>query len=264
MKKNFEINNEKINIKCNLYYNDLNNIFKIVLCNHGFGGSKDNNYTSKTAECLLSKYNDLALISFDWPCHGNDVRQKLDLKDCNDYLECVIGCIRNNFNVNTICSYATSFGGYLILKYISEHENPFSKIVLRCPAVNMYDVVVDKIVSEEQMDELKKGKTIQVSQGQGRKIKITPDFMKDLQENDVRKADYIDVADNMIIIQGTDDELISYNEVKLFSENNVIDFISVEKADHRFKNPAKLKESINYIDDFFKSVLTQENHGMKK
>lgn len=253
MEKYFEINDAGLNIKCKLYCNTPRKIHSIIVSCHGFGGSKDNNATNKIAGVLLPKYNNLAVLSFDWPCHGDDVRQKLNLKDCNDYLESVINYIKNDLGVNNIYSQATSFGGYLTLKYISEHPNPFRKIALRCPAVNMYTALTETILTQDQVDNIRCGK-VEIS-GFERKIKVTNEFLEELQENDISIRDYVDFADDIIIMHGTNDELISYGFVKKFAEENVIDFITIHGADHRYKNPGKLRECINHIHDFYKVSL---------
>lgn len=253
MEKYFEIIEGNLNIKCKLYCNTPRNINYVVVSCHGFGGNKDNNATKKIAEELLYRYNDFAVISFDWPCHGDDVRQKLKLAYCNDYLEGVINYIKNELGVNDIYSQATSFGGYLMLKYISEHPNPFKKIALRCPAVNMYTAMTENILETEQVENIKRGK-IEFS-GFERKIKITNDVLEEIRENDISNRKYIDLAEDILIMHGTNDELISYDFVKKFAEENEIEFVTIEGADHRYKDPAKLRECINLIRDFYKMSM---------
>ena len=100
--------------------------------------------TKRPAEKLISK-RDALVVVFNWPSHGDDVKKKLVLEDCNTYLDLVIREVKTRYQVDRLFAYATSFGGYLVLKYISEHANPFEKIALRCPAVDMYHVLVSSI-----------------------------------------------------------------------------------------------------------------------
>ena len=79
--------------------------------------------------------------------------------------------MKTRFGAAELYSYATSFGGYLILKYISEHGNPFHKISLRCPAVYMYDVLTRFIMKNDEYNRIMKGKDVQV--GFDRKIIVT-------------------------------------------------------------------------------------------
>lgn len=253
VEKYFDINDVGINIRSKLYCNNPRNIHRVVLSCHGFGGGKENHATKKIAESLLSQYDDLAVIAFDWPCHGKDVKQRLSLKDCDDYLATVIRYVKDRMHVDDIYMQATSFGGYLTLKYISEHENPFKKIALRCPAVNMRDILTKKVLTEEQLEQIAKGKVVEV--GFERKIKITKQLLDEFEKSDIRQREYYDSADDIIIMQGTRDELVPFDEVKAFCENNVIDFYPIEGADHRYQDPAKLRECINHINEFFRSSL---------
>ncbi len=260
MEKYFDVNADKVSIRCKIYANDTRNINHVVLSSHGFGGNKDNNASKKLAEDLLSRYDDVAVITFDWPCHGNDVRKKLDLTDCDTYLTTMLDYIRNVMGVEDIYSQATSFGGYLVLKYISEHGNPFTKVALRCPAVNMYNAMVERILTKEQLMDLARRKD--VDSGFERKVRITNDFLLQLKQNNILERDFIDFADDILIMHGTQDELIDFNVDKAFCENNVIEFIPIEGADHRYQNPARLRECINYIGTFYKDDLEKKTKNV--
>ena len=127
----FEINRQGHNIRCKIYFQDLRAAGRAVVFCTGFAGHKDNNAARGFAEKLLSKHKDMAVVVFDWPAHGDDVKKKLTLDDCDTYLGYVIGEIRDRYGIGELYAYATSFGGYLVLKYISENGDPFRKIVLR-------------------------------------------------------------------------------------------------------------------------------------
>ena len=248
MEKYFEINENNLSIKCKLYYNDLNNINDVIISCHGFGGSKENNATKKLAENILDKYDDMAVLAFDWPCHGKDVRQKLSLIDCNNYLNKVVDYTLNKY-ARDLYLNATSFGGYLTLKYILENENPFKKIVLRCPAVNMYEILNNNILTDEDRYNLLKGKS--VLSGFERKIRITPELIEELQNYDITKWNYNDYAKDILIVHGTNDQLVPIDKVREFAKVNEIDFIDVEGADHMFTNRAKMHEFVLYASEFF-------------
>ena len=156
---------------------------------------------------------------------------------------------KERFGAEQLYAYATSFGGYLVLKYISEHGNPFRKIALRCPAVDMYDVLTATIMKHDEYDRIMKGKDVQV--GFDRKIIVTRSFLEDLQANDIRKRDYLNDADDILILHGTADEVVPFHEGKAFAENQLIEFVSVEGADHRFQNPAHMSLATKKVLEFF-------------
>ena len=136
-----------------------------------------------------------------------------------------------------------------MLKYISEHGNPFQKIALRCPAVNMYDVLTNTIMQNDEYDRIMKGKDVLV--GFDRKITITRSFLEDLKANDIRERDYLAYADDLLIMHGTSDEVVPFQAGREFAENQLIDFIPVQGADHRFQNPVHMSLAIKHVMEFY-------------
>ena len=245
----FEINESGHNIRCKLYCQDPKAISKIVIFCHGFGGHKDNAAAEKFAQRLISKYKRTAMVTFNWPCHGDDVKKKLQLETCAEYLELVVSHLRQKYETDELYCYGTSFGGYLALKYIHEHGNPFRKIALRCPAVNMHEVLTRTIISSGELDALQKGKEIPV--GFDRKIPVSPAFLEELKANDICTWDFLDFAEDILILHGTADEIVPIEASFAFAENNLIEFIPIERADHRFRNLSCMESAMKEILDFF-------------
>lgn len=243
MEKYYSINQKGMSIRCKLYCADIKKIRSVVVFGHGFSGHKDNRAAEKLAQRIQKRQPETALVIFNWPCHGDDASNKLRLSDCMTYLGTVIGEVKERFHTQEIYGCATSFGGYLFLKYIAEHGNPFRAVALRCPAVNMYAVMTEVIMTDAQMKTVRKGKTIQV--GFDRKVKITSDFLSDIKESDITALDYHPYSGDITIVQGTKDEIVSYESVRDFAQKNEIAFIPVEAADHRFTDPAKMDAAIN-------------------
>ena len=249
MHKYYEINEKGNNIRCKVYCKDRPAAQRAVLYCTGFAGHRDNGAAEKFAESVFSRYKDVIVIVFNWPSHGDDVKKKLNLEDCGTYLELVIEDMKTRFGCTELYSYATSFGGYLILKYISEHGNPFRKISLRCPAVYMYDVLTRFIMKNDEYDRIMKGKDLQV--GFDRKIIVTKSLLDELQANDIRERDFLEYADDILILHGTKDEVVPFESCREFAENNVIELIPVENADHRFQNPACMSLANRQTMQFF-------------
>ncbi len=249
MEKYFDIKGQDCVVKCKLYCTDIRTAKKAVIYGTGFAGHKDNNAAMHFAEKLLSKVKNTAVVVFNWPAHGDDVKKKLVLEDCGHYLELVIREMEGRFGIQELYGYATSFGGYLFLKYISEHGNPFRKTVLRCPAVDMYDVLTRAIMKNDEFDKIRKGKEALV--GFDRKIVVVPELLEDLKANDIRQRSFLDEADNLMIIHGTADEVVPFESAESFAEDNVIDFIPVEGADHRFRNPVHMSLANKTAAEFF-------------
>ena len=247
--KYLNLNAEGCSIRCKLYAEGNADVRKVILFGHGFGGHKDNRAAERFALRVLEKNKGAATVAFDWPCHGDDVRRTLRLEDCDAYLRLVLDHLRERFDSPELYAYATSFGGYLFLKYISEHGSPFVKTALRCPAVNMHELLTTVIMSGDELERVLKGKPALV--GFDRKIAVDRVFLDSLREADLTQRSFLDYADDLLIVHGTKDELIPIAAVRAFAEDNVIEFEAVEGADHRFQNPACMDRAIASILAFF-------------
>lgn len=249
MQKYFEINKNGNNIFCKVYYNDLKTAKKAVLYCTGFAGHRDNKAAEGYAQKVLSKHKNVIIVTFDWPSHGSDVKKRLRLEDCDGYLNIILDEIKGGFGIDDVFVYATSFGAYEILRYIKAHGEAFKKIALRSPAVNMYESITGAIIQEDEYEKLTKGKDVRV--GFDRKVNINMEFLESLKENDIRRDDYLDFLEEILIIHGTNDEVVSFDESKAFSENNLIEFIPVEGANHRFINPTHMSLANKLVTEFF-------------
>ncbi len=235
MVKYFSINSDGYSVRCKMYCNDPRSINSAVVSLHGFGGSKEAKSVEKFAEKALSKYKHNAVIIFDLPCHGEDGRGRLTLSECVDYLRVTVEYLESAYPGIELRAYASSFGGYVLLKYIRDHGNPFIKTVLRCPAINMYDSLCSAVMTPENRVKLEAGK--EVLFGFDRMMKISPAFLEELKAFNAGAENYMDWADDILIIHGAKDELIPIEVTRRFADDNVMEFIPFEKADHGFIDP---------------------------
>ena len=181
MEKHFDINEYSRSIRCRMIISNKDKQTRtfphVVIVTHGFGSNKETTGTTKFGEHITAKYKGFAVIAFDWPCHGNDARKKLTITECLAYLQIVTNYARNTLDANDLYIYASSFGGYITLRYLLESGNPFRKIALRCPAIRMHDTL-ESAIPDADKAKLKKGKDILV--GFTRKMKIDQSFLKDM------------------------------------------------------------------------------------
>lgn len=247
MEKYFTINDAGCSVKCKLYY--TGRIETVIFAAHGFAGNKESNAFHRFAEKVLPKYKNSALLCFDLPCHGEDNSPKLTLERCDTYFTLVLNYIRSLPDVKRVFATAISFGGYLTLKYIHEHGCPFEKVALRCPALVMHWLLLNVVMSEDERQKL--GHAKELSVGFAKKVRITKAFVDELGENDITKLDFSDYMDTVFIAHGTADEVVPYEPVRDFADNNGIDLLSVEGADHRFTDPKKLEKALNEFIAFF-------------
>lgn len=261
MEKYFDIKDKNKTIKCKIYYNNKENVDSVILSCHGFTGSKDNKTAKALADYVLEKYNNIAIMSFDLPGHGDDSIELLDLDICDEYFETVINYLKNKLGIRNIYSQGTSFGGYLTLKYISEHGNPFNKIALRCPAVNMYDALTDIILTDEEISLLESGKSIGL--GDDKKINFNSYFVNQLRNNNILERDYSNYSDDIIVFHGDNDTLIDFNVDRLFCSKNNIKFVPVRGADHGFNKIEDLEKCVRDMSDFYNIEFVDKKKNNK-
>lgn len=249
IKKYYNINAEGCSIRCKQYSNDARNIREIVLSLHGFGGHKEAMAVEHFAEKYLSKRKNAAVVIFDWPCHGEDGRKKLTLSDCDSYIRLTLEYLSKLYEGVVFYNYSTSFGGYMVLRYIHEYGNPFRKIVLRCPAIELYELMITRLITPEKLEQLLAGKDVLI--GFDREIKISKSFIDELKACNLTQLDFMDFADDILIIHGTKDEIVPFDSATKFADDNVIEFIPIEKADHRFMEPTLMNlaiaKSLNFM-----------------
>ena len=113
----------------------------------------------------------------------------------------------------------------------------------------MYKALTERITNPEILEILSKGK--EASVGFDRKVHINRQLLEDIRTADIRKTDYIPFADDLLIIHGTKDEIIPIEDSLAFCENNVIEFVPVQNADHRFTDPRTMEQATKHILEFF-------------
>lgn len=248
MEKYFDINERGASVRCKLYCADARSIVRVIVCCHGFGGSKDSRGIEVFAQRAVPKRKGTAVVAFDWPCHGDDGRKNLLLEDCDLYLGIVCDYVRATWGTDELYAYGTSFGGYLLLKYLSEHESPFRKVALRCPAIDMYDALMG-IIDEDKRAKLAAGKTVLV--GFDRDVKVSSALLDGLRAANLRQRSFFDYADDVMVVHGDADEIVDHSLSVTFCDDNVIPLVTVEGADHIFHDPKKMAIAIAKIIEFF-------------
>lgn len=249
MEKYFDINEEGHSIRCKEYYHkDLHAATHRVVAAYGFGGNKDNKAIEKFADRITSKYKGYSVVTFDWPSHGKDARNRMVLSECLEYLDLVNRYAMGEPGTEKIYNYSVSMGAYFTLLYIHKKKNPYEKIALRCPAIHFADTLLGQMTDEEK-EKFEKKKEVPI--GYERKVTITESFIEDLEANDISSYEYFDDADRILMLHGTKDTMVPFEDTASFADNNVIELVPVENADHPFSNPASMDFAIQKIISFF-------------
>ena len=101
---------------------------KIVIVIHGFGSSKE----SPTARMMLEGLPEkgIGAVAFDFPAHGISPvdGDEMTVEGCVADLKSVENMVRAKYPNADISIFATSFGAYLSLLYLSKSNEKINKI----------------------------------------------------------------------------------------------------------------------------------------
>ncbi len=244
--------NIKESIKNNIHIREFlpSNISKVLITVHGFAGDKESSVIIRLGE-ELAKHN-IAVISFDLPCHGSDLNDKpINLKECFSYLEKIIDYAKKEYDL-PISLFATSFGGFLTLNYLKNNSYEFDKIILRAPAINMDKILADVIIPEHGFV-LKDLENI-INLGYEKPLLVGQKFYDDLVETNLNN--FIDEHNNYFLIQGMKDNVVNPNYAIEFCNNNLkhCEIFKFENADHRFKNDGELEKIVEITKNILDSI----------
>lgn len=200
-----------------------------VIVAHGFASSKE----SPTVKMLMENLPEhgMAVTAFDFPAHGDSPVNGdfLTVKNCTTDLADVEKYVRELLPEAEICYFGSSFGAYITLIYLMEHDAEGAKAFLRSAAVNMSEYFME--LTEKERDELDRHGYF-VLDDSVRPVKITAGFIEDLKAHDIMTG-FERKDQKLLMIHGSEDEDISYDRAGAFAEKYDIDLVTVEGGDHR-------------------------------
>ena len=84
------------------------------------------------------------------------------------------------------------------------------------------------------------------------------ELLEALKENDIRQRDFLDYAEQILLLHGTKDEVVPFDSVRAFSEEQLMELIPIEGADHRFQNPTHMSLATKYALQFLTPTAPEE------
>ena len=131
-----------INNSIHIYASLFDNMKYIILFSHGFGESKES--INRHADYL--KDNNIGIIGFDFPSHGEDELnfKSFNYDNCLNYIIEVKKYLDENYKDIPICFMGCSFGGYMTLNYLKTFGGNY-KVILNYPGINFCDVIMRKL-----------------------------------------------------------------------------------------------------------------------
>lgn len=205
---------------------------KLVIIVHGFGSSMRSAIAEKLSFAL--PILGMGTVSFDFPAHGIHDRDGdfLRVDSCLDDLAAVEKVFNEMYPNSEIYYFASSFGAYITLLYLSKRRFLGKKAFLRCAAVDMKSIF-DDMTPPEYMDMMNRDGYI-INGLYDRPVKVTRDFYGDLCDNNLFECFDRGGLDNILMVHGTDDETALFKDAEAFASKYGIRFIAKEGADHRF------------------------------
>lgn len=234
----FDLNTDRYPISCKLYLPEETTLKGVILGVHGFAGDKESSALAMLGEAVNRQ--GVALLCFDFPAHGTSTasEQELTIANCMQDILFMADYTRTTFPTVDRRIFATSFGGYTAL-LCADQLADFS-IVLRAPAVTMPEHILTDIL-ETTPDDFKQRRFIEC--GYERKIKMPYSFYEDLQHHRVMNRDY---HQPMLIVHGDRDAVVPRTDIRQFcSDHPTMRLVSIDGADHRFKNEGELEKVIS-------------------
>ena len=224
-------------------YEPENQPKEVLIAVHGFAGDKDSSVIIAVAEDLAN-YG-IATISFELPNHGAGACEDvLKLISCVKSLSEIISYAKATYSDLPISVFATSFGAFLTLQHLKNNKEYFKNVILRSPAIDMANILVNNILPEHNLT-IKDFKSVQ-DLGYGAPLYINKQFIDDLYANAIGD-DFKEENNNYYLLQGLKDDIVNPDFVFEFVDKhfkNRCEIFKFENADHRYKNPGELEQIV--------------------
>jgi len=207
----------------------------VVIISHGFGSSKDSP-TAGVIAAALSQYG-IGAYAFDFPAHGDSPVDggMLRIGNCTGDLAAVEAHVRELRPQAEIAYFASSFGAYINLIYLATGEPAGRRSFLRCAAVNM-PAIIRRAAGPEHYAELEARGFVTLREGFARPLKITREFLADLDAHDVFQLYRPGLAE-LAMVHGTADTAAPPEDARRFAEFAGAALTEIAGADHGFRIP---------------------------
>lgn len=253
-----QIENEGRTIPATLVIPEGKENYPLVVMNHGFAGSRnENGGFTKIAESLAE--SGIASVRVDFAGCGDS---KADFKDFNlknnmsDVKACLEYVLSNKpVDKENIGVFGYSMGGALTVLLTENEDNPYEAMALLAPAVNKDEAFFADI--DNQLKEAKE-KGYYSLDWFGKELHVGADYYEGLKA----AFDVFDKYDNTrdcIVIYGDSDTTILPEHSKAFADKMEVESVMIEGADHGYgmysDQPDVTKKLIDTITSFFINEL---------
>ncbi|MCL1853819.1 MAG: alpha/beta hydrolase [Peptococcaceae bacterium] len=217
---------------------------------HGFGSSK----TSPTAAMMLTELPPLGVgaIAFDFPAHGESKTggESLRIANCLTALAAAETRARTLAPTAEIVYFASSFGAYITLIYLTGQKQSRRRAFLRSAAVTMPQVVKGLQTQAEKALLEKTGEILLSQENYGYELKLTQGFFDDLENHDVFTLWRKGLAE-LHMVHGQSDQTIPLRDARSFADRFHVPLTVVPGGDHRLSIPGAPERVLQLAATFF-------------
>ena len=245
MEKIYIKNRTQFDIPADIVLSKENRAILIIV--HGFASSKESP-TCKRLEEIMPQ-NGISTIAIDFPNHGENKNSDLTIKSCLDLIEDTENYIKSRFPNIPIYMFASSFGAFLALLYMTEKKSSVKKLFLRCTAVNMKKILFDSTEPDE-WKELKQSGFI-INSHFLRPVRLSLDFYNEIEKYDLFKIFSKPKDISLKMVHGDCDQIASYEEAVKFSKQFGIELETIQGSDHVFSKKEYSDVVFNLAEKFF-------------
>lgn len=222
---------------------------QVVIFCHGLGSSKDSPTVLTVSPALRER--GIGTIAFDFPGHGESPAdgEQFRVENCVKDLASVQAHVQTCCPGAEIGYFASSFGAYINLVYLSASDRAGQSAYLRCAAVDMAGIM-RRFTAPEHLAQMEARGYVLLDQEYTRPLKITREFLDDLDAFDVFRL-YRPGSARLEMIHGTADETAPLEDARRFAGFSGARLLEVEGADHRFLIPGGMERVTEAALRFF-------------
>lgn len=222
---------------------------RILIVCHGFGSSK----LSPMVQALNHEMPKagIGVYSFDFPSHGDSPiwEDGLRVPFCMDDLETVETRVREMAPNARIGYFGSSFGAYITLLYLAGRSHAGERAFLRSAAVAM-PRLVDQWVDERAKADMARRGYFVPDYDYVREMRVTPAFLKDLEENDVF-AKYRAGAARLRMVHGAKDDVAPPDAAQAFAQRFGAEIFLLPNGEHNLMGEGELDQVLDLTRAFF-------------
>lgn len=253
-----QIENEGRTIPATLVIPEGKENYPLVVMNHGFAGSRnENGGFTKIAESLAE--SGIASVRVDFAGCGDskadfkEFNLKNNMSDVNACLEYVLS--NKPVDKENIGVFGYSMGGALTVLLTENEDNPYKAMALLAPAVNKDEAFFSDI--DNQLKQAKENGYYSLDWF-GKELHVGAEYYEGLKA----AFDVFDKYDNTrdcIVIYGDSDTTILPEHSKAFADKMEVESVMIEGADHGYgmysDQPDVTKKLIDTVTSFFTNEL---------